>query len=276
MLERVRAASASVTTAEGRVARAVLADPVGVVHQSVSELAETAGSSPATVVRFCQSLGLRGFQELKLALARDSISAERQLMDEIEPDDGPVEVTAKVLSGAASALQSAAAAVDPEVIGRVAELALGCRRIMFAAVGTSASLAADAAYRFTTLGLDATFAADVHIQHVSARMLTKQDLCFAISHTGSTTETLATVRTAHEAGAACVALTSFAHSPLTELVDHAVIAGSRETAYRIEAMTSRIVHITVLDALFVLLALGRPQAQDALAGTADVLIEHRI
>jgi hypothetical protein len=32
MLERLRAASASVLTAEGRLARAVLADPVGSVH----------------------------------------------------------------------------------------------------------------------------------------------------------------------------------------------------------------------------------------------------
>lgn len=258
------------------MARAVLADPVGIVHLSVTQLAQVAGSSPATVVRFCQSLGLRGFQELKFALARESIPAEQRLLDEIRPDDGPTEVTAKVLTGAAMALQAAAEAVDPKVMGQVAEALSRAKRVMFAAVGTSAPLAADAAYRFTTIGVPAAFPGDVHVQHVSARMLTPDDLCFAISHTGSTTETLATVRTAQQAGATTVALTSFAQSPLTEFVDHVLIAGSRETAYRIEAMTSRIVHITVLDALYVLLALSRPQAQDALAGTADVLIEHRI
>lgn len=276
ILERVRAHSVSLSAAEQRVARVVLADPVGVVHLSVTDLAERAGSSPATVVRFCQALGLRGFQDLKLALARESIPVAQQLLDEIEADDGPVEVTSKVLSGAASALQAAAQSIDAQALGRTATQLGQARRIVFAAVGTSAPLAADVAYRLTTLGLDASFAADVHVQHVTARMLGVGDLCFAISHTGSTTETLSTVRAAVTAGATTVALTSFAHSPLTELVDHALIAGSRETAYRIEAMTSRIVHLTVLDALFVLLALQQPNAQNALADTADILIEHRI
>lgn len=276
MLERVRAISATVTAAESRVARAVLAEPVGVVHLSVTELAERAGSSPATVVRFCQSLGLRGFQELKLALAPESIPAEQQLLAEIHADDGPAEVTTKVLAGAAAALQAAAQSVDSEAIGEVAELIGRANRIMFVAVGSSAPLANDAAYRLTTIGVPATFPGDVHMLHVSARMLTRSDLCFAISHTGSTTETLAAVRAARESGATTVALTSFAQSPLTELVDHVLIAGSREMAYRIEAMTSRLVHITVLDALYVLLALGQPNAQDAQASTADVVIEHRI
>jgi DNA-binding MurR/RpiR family transcriptional regulator len=276
ILEHIRANSASLSAAEQRVARAVLADPVAVVHLSVSDLAQVADSSPATVVRFCQALGLRGFQELKLALARESIPAERQLLEEIEPGDGPAEVTSKVLMGAASALQSAAQSVNTDVMGETAALLGHARRIIFAAVGTSASLAADVAYRLTTIGLDASFAADVHVQHVSARRLAPGDVCFAISHTGSTVETLATIRTARAAGAATVALTSFAHSPLTELVDHVVVAGSRETAYRIEAMTSRIVHLTVLDALFVLLALSQPTAQRTLAETADILIEHRI
>lgn len=276
VLERIRSYAGAVSAAEQRVARAVLSDPVGVIHLSVTELAHAAGSSPATVVRFCRSLGLRGFQELKLQLARESIPAERQLLAEIVDDDGPAEVVTKVLSGTASALQDAVRAVDATVLSRVSDLILGARRILFAAVGTSAPLAADIAYRLTTIGLDAVFPADVHVQHVSARMLQPGDMCFAVSHTGSTVETLATVRAAAAEGAATAALTSFAQSPLTDSVDHVLVAGSRETAYRIEAMSSRIVHLAVLDAIFVTLALRQPDTQQALAATADVLVEHRI
>lgn len=276
MLEQVRAHVASVTTAEQRVARAVLADPTGVLHLSVTELAELAGVSPATVVRFCQSLGLRRFQELKLALARDTIPAEQQLLDEITVGDGPTEVRNKVLSGAAAALHSAAQSVSPDALGEVTDLVANSRRTLFVAVGTSAPLAADVAYRLTTIGFDATFPADVHVQHVSARMLLPGDLCFVISHTGSTVETLAAVRAAASTGAATAALTSFARSPLTDVVQHVLVAGSRETAYRIEAMSSRLVHLAVLDALYVLLALRRPATQEALAATAEILLEHRI
>ncbi|MEU5695855.1 MurR/RpiR family transcriptional regulator [Actinosynnema sp. NPDC020468] len=275
-LEQIRSLLPSLSPAERRVGQVVLGAPLDVLEQSVTQLAERSKSSVGSVVRFCQSLGLRGFQDLKLRLARQSIPAERQLLDEIAPEDGAAEVTRKVFSGMAGALTDTARVVDTDVLDEVAARLVGARRVLFVAVGTSAPLAADVAYRLTTIGLPATCPADVHVQHVTARMLGPEDVCFAISHTGSTTETLAAVRTAAQTGATTVALTSFTTSPLTGLVDLALVAGSRETSYRIETMTSRIVHLAVLDAIFVLIALRHQAARDALAATGDVLTEHRI
>lgn len=276
VLELARDLSASLSPAEQRVGRVVLGDPVGVIHLSVTELAAASDTSVGTVIRFCRSLGLRGYQDLKLRLARDSIPAERQLLEEVSPEDGPEQVSRKVLLSTARAVEEAAAHFDAEMLGRVAEALVSARRIQFVAVGTSAPLASDIAYRLTTVGLPAYFPADVHVQDVSARMLRPGDVCFAVSHTGSTTETLAAMRTAGRSGATTVALTSFSRSPLTELVNLPLVAGSRETSYRIETMTSRIVHLALLDALFVLIALRHPPSRDALAATADVLTEHRI
>jgi DNA-binding MurR/RpiR family transcriptional regulator len=276
ILETLRAGIPGLSPAEARVARHVMADPVAMMHLSVTEVAEASGSSVGTVVRCCQSLGLRGFQELKLSLARESSAAEQQLLDEIRADDGPAEVTAKVLNETAGALQGAVRTVDAGELGRIADTLIGAGRILFVAVGTSAPLASDISYRLSSIGFPAFFLPDVHAQHVAARMLTADDVCVAISHTGSTIETLSTVRSAVAAGAKTVALTSFARSPLTELVDQLLVAGSRETTYRIEAMTSRIVHLTVLDALFVVMALRHGGTAAAQAAAADVLIEHRI
>jgi DNA-binding MurR/RpiR family transcriptional regulator len=276
ILERIRAHSARMSSAEQRVARTVLAEPAAVIHQSVSELALASGSSPATVVRFCQTLQLRGYQALKLALAREMVPPERELVDEVAVNDSPADVVRKVFTGAATALESAARSVDSGELSRLADLLVAARRVLFAAVGTSAPLASDVAYRLTTIGVDARFIADAHVQHVSARMLEPGDLCVAVSHTGSTTETLAAVSAAAASGAATAAITSFVRSPLTELADRVVVAGSRETAYRIEAMTSRVVHLLVLDALYTMVAVRRAVSSEALSTTADVLTEHRI
>lgn len=268
--------SAGLSPAEQRVARSVLGEPLHVFEMSVTELAAFSETSVGTVVRFCQRLGLRGFQDLKMKLAREAIPAEEQLLHEVVASDGVGEVLTKVLAGTARALDEARAAVDPAALERIAERLMAARRIVFAAVGTSAPLAADISYRLTTIGLPATFPADVHVQHVTARMLGSADVLFAISHTGSTTETLAVTRAARDAGATTVALTSFLESPLTGMVEHLLVAGSRETAYRIEAMTSRLVHLAVLDALYVSIALRHPESHDALAIAGDVLVEHRI
>lgn len=268
LMEDIRMRSAGLSPAEQRVARAVLGEPLHVFEMSVTELAAFSQTSVGSVVRFCQRMGMRGFQDLKLRLARESIPAEEQLLHEVAVADGPAEVLSKVLAGTARALEEAGPAVDPAALGRIVERLIAARRIVFAAVGTSAPLASDIAYRLTTIGLPATFPADVHVQHVTARMLGADDVCFAISHTGSTTETLAVTKAAARAGATTVALTSFLDSPLTELVDHLLVAGSRETSYRIEAMTSRLVHLAVLDAIYVSIALRHPASQEALAATA--------
>ena len=166
-------------------------------EMSVTELAATSTTSVGSVVRFCQRLGLRGFQDLKMRLARESGSTADRLPEEISAGDGASEVLAKVLTGSARALADAAQyPVDSGALGRVVDALLSARRILFAAVGTSAPLAADVSYRLTTIGLPATFPADVHVQHVTARMLGPGDLLVAISHTGSTIETLAVTRAA--------------------------------------------------------------------------------
>lgn len=274
LMEDIRQRSAGLSPAEQRVARAVLGDPRHVFEMSVTELAAFSETSVGTVVRFCQRMGLRGFQDLKMKLAREAVPA--QPVHEVGASDGAGEILRKVLTGTARALDEAGAAVDPAALDRIVDRLVTARRVVFAAVGTSAPLAADISYRLTTIGLPATFPADVHVQHVTARMLGADDVLFAISHTGSTTETLAVTRAAAQAGATTVALTSFLDSPLTGIVDHLLVAGSRETTYRIEAMTSRLVHLAVLDALYVAITLRHPECRDALAATGDVLVEHRI
>lgn len=276
ILERIRSALPSFSPAERRVADAVLRDPVAIIHQSVTELASAAESSPATVVRLCASVGLRGYQELKITLASESIPSDRRVLGDITPDDSVADIAHKVMEGTASAVSAASQAIDTRALEAMAHHLLRARRVVFGAVGTSAPLALDTAYRFVTLGVDASFAPDVHAQHVTARMLRTDDVFFAISHTGSTLETLATTRAAKTAGATTVALTSFSKSPLTDLVDVAVVAGSSETNYRVEAMASRIVHLAVLDALFVSISRRGAASDTALALTEDVLIQHRI
>ncbi|MEU0938029.1 MurR/RpiR family transcriptional regulator [Embleya sp. NPDC005971] len=272
--ELVRRAS-GLSTAEQRVARTVAETPAEVVQMSVSDLAAASQSSVGTVARFCQKLGLRGFHDLKLALARETAPTHRRLAEDVAPGDDAGQIARKVLSGSARALDDAVRAVDAAMVEAVADALLGARRILFAAVGTSAPLAADAAYRLTTLGLDAVFPGDTHLQHVSARTLRPGDVCFAISHTGATRETIAAVRTARTVGASTAVLTSFAGAPIADAADLVLVAGSSETAYRVEAMSSRLVHLALLDALYVTVALRHAPARDALAATEDLLTEHR-
>lgn len=274
VLPRIRAALPALIPSDAKVARAILADPVGVVHLSVGDVAAAAGTSASTVVRCCQRLGFRGFQHLKIALAQDGASRASARPD--GSGDSPREVLGRVLLSGARVLQDSLSTVGVREFEEAVGALRRARRVLFVGVGTSAPLAQDAAYRFLTAGVRAEAPADVHTQHVAARLLEPPDVCFAVSHTGATRETVASVKAARESGATTIAVTSFSRSPITDFTGIVLVAGGPEVSFRLEAMTSRIAHLSVLDALFVAVALQtRERANVALDTTADVLSEHR-
>ncbi|WP_028936371.1 MurR/RpiR family transcriptional regulator [Pseudonocardia spinosispora] len=277
VVAHIRAGMPALTARGRRIAQAILDNPLDVIHLTVTDLATATDTSVATVVRFCQDIGLRGFADLKIRLAAETIPPERGLHEDVTADDPPPTILGKVLTSTATAVTAAAATVDPVAFSRAVTLVRDAGQLLCLGVGTSAPLAQDAGYRFRSAGLPAEAPADAHVQHVTARLLRPGAVCLCFSHTGQTRETLGSVGAAREAGATTIAITSFFNSPLTELVDVALVAGSRETDYRMEAITSRIAHIAVLDALYVavyLADLDRAKAAQQLA--ADALTDHRI
>ena len=74
LLRRVAAAQVDLTPAEAKVAALVLAEPSSVLSQSLMQVAARAGVSEPTVIRFCRSIGLDGFQSFRLRLAQSIAS----------------------------------------------------------------------------------------------------------------------------------------------------------------------------------------------------------
>src|SRR5260370_17618158 len=92
ILVTIRSLLPSLAPVERRVAHAVLDDPQGVAWRSISELARTCGTSATSVVRFCRAIGLRGYPDLRLALA-GAVAPEAPTQvaasAAIDPADGP-------------------------------------------------------------------------------------------------------------------------------------------------------------------------------------------
>jgi RpiR family carbohydrate utilization transcriptional regulator len=276
VLPRIRAQLSSLQPSDARVAQLIIDEPDAVIYQSVSELAEAAGTSTATVVRCAQKLGFRGFHHLKLALAQERAAFDGPGREPETAADPRVAVLEQVTRAGAETVRDAGALVAPEAFDAAVTAIAEARRVLFVGVGTSGPLAQDAAYRFSAIGLLAEAPSDMHVQHVLARLLGPEDVCVAVSHSGSTRETLTVTEAAGLSGATTVAITSFAPSPLSDLADHTIVAGAREVSFRLEAMASRLAHLALLDALLVAVASrDEARAQAALGVYADVVGEHR-
>lgn len=277
LVDGIRRRISQLSPVEATVASVLLGHGDHLIYQSASEIAAQAGAALSTVVRTCKNLGFKGFQDLKLSLARENrVPAPSEIHTDVSDADQPRDILRKLQASGSSAIDFGVSHVDPDQFDLAVARLSAARNILCLGIGTSAPLAQDAAYRFLWLGRHAQAPNDVHVQHVRASLLGADDVALVISHTGSTRETVAAATSARERGASVVTVTSYPRSPLAAVSDIVLVAASEETSYRVEALASRIAHLVVLDALWVATALtiGK-SALDCTRRIADVISEHR-
>ena len=274
ILVTVRALLPNLAPVEQRVARQVLADPFGTARQAISELAALCDTSATTVVRFCRAVGLRGYPELRIALAAAAAHANQgagvEPSQDIMPSDDPATVAEKIARADARAVTDTARHLDVGTLVQVVDALASARRIDIYGVGASGYVALDLQQKLQRIGKPAFAWPDPHMAITSAALLGPADVVVALSHTGTTADTIDAMREAGDHGARTVAITNFPRSPITTTADFVLLTAARETAFRSGAMTSRIAQLTVVDCLFVVLAQhDLPTSRDALERTYE-------
>lgn len=258
ILVTIRSLLPNLAPVERRVAQAVLDDPQGVAWRSISELARTCGTSATSVVRFCRAIGLRGYPDLRLALAgavaRDDVTSVTMASHDIAPDDDAATITKKIAYADARAVTDTANHLDIATLVQVTEALAKAGRIDIYGVGASGFVALDLQMKLQRIGRPAFAWPDPHMAISSASLRGAGDVAIGLSHTGTTVDTIDVLREARSHGALTVAVTNFPWSPITEVADFVLLTAARETAFRTGAMTSRIAQLTVVDCLFVTLA----------------------
>ncbi len=77
------------TNTEMKLASYILEHYEEVLNYNITELAEEAGVSDASVVRFCKSVGYKGYQDFKVNAARDVLPRDKHFNPSLEQGDDP-------------------------------------------------------------------------------------------------------------------------------------------------------------------------------------------
>ncbi len=256
-LARLKATIETLPPTARRIANAIIAAPEQVLSMSISDLAGKASASEGSVVQLCQSIGARGFQELKIALAKEVAVARELLHEDIIKTDDTASAINKIMASNAMALEETRKVLSVAEVEKAADAMLRARRIEIYGIGTAAPVAQDATNRLVRLGLPVACVVDAHTQAVSATFAGRETTTLTISHSGRTTDTLAAVRNAKAGGATTIVITNYGRSPILDHADIVLHTAARETRFRMEAMSSRIAQIAVIDILYASIALKR-------------------
>lgn len=260
ILTHIRSLLPGMAPAERRVAEAVLGQPEVVVGRTITELAEACHTSETTVIRFCRTVGFRGYPELRLRLAtemgRDAArgAGQRELGADIGRSDTLREVVEKIGYADARGVEETIQQLDLAALAKVVDAVAGAARINLYGLGASGFAAQDLQRKLYRIGRSAFWFGDPHDALVAAALLRPGDVAFGMTHTGTTTETVNVLREARRHQAVTVAITNAATSPVTDEADLVLTTAVRETTFRSGAMSSRIAQLAIVDCIFVAVA----------------------
>lgn len=237
------------TKAEKRVAEYVVAGPNQVIDNTIVELAEQAGCSEASIIRFCKSLGYKGFQDFKIAMARSIVDPYKHLSTVFEKDDNLETIMNKTFTNLISTLDQNRNIVHMDSLEKAVTAILGCRRLEIFGSGGSSVVAKDAQHKLLKVGVRAGHFSDADSQLMAAVLLKKSDVALAISNSGTNRGTMDCLRLAKKEKATTIVLTTVGKVPIMKYADIAIQYNSRESVFKSESSSGRIAQLALIDVI---------------------------
>jgi DNA-binding MurR/RpiR family transcriptional regulator len=247
---RIEGTYASLRTAEQRVADFILGHAEELIYLTVTELAERTQTSESTVVRLCQKIGYKGYQEFKIMLARDLVGPTETVYEQIAPTDSLEVLKAKVFQANAQALKDTIEVLSDAELRRAVDALSAARKIEIYGIGGSGPLAFDAYHKFMKLGVPAVWLNDSDLMAMSSSLLGSGDVALGISHTGASRDVCDAMEHAQTAGATTICITHRATSPITKVSNIRLFTAAKETAFGSDATSSRIAQLSIIDVLY--------------------------
>ncbi|CDX51246.1 RpiR family transcriptional regulator [Mesorhizobium plurifarium] len=266
LIASLRAAAGDMTPALARVAETVLAQPDATLRQSITELAETSGSSEASVMRFCRDQGFSGFQDFKLALAKELATDERA-----RDNGSPSDDIQRLVETAITSLRETEQLIVRE------DVAVASRKLLDASVVECFGIAASAvtaqylAYKMTRIGKFSRALGDAHLAVMAAGTAQPGTVQVVISSSGSTIDAVRVAELARSKGAFVIGISNRSKSPLMAVCDLALIASWPETPLTGGAFPSKISQLLIVDALVAEMTRQDPKRLIELSRTAEVV-----
>lgn len=250
-MKRISVLNDTFTKSERALADHIVRDADSVVMKTITELAgESDSFSTASITRFCKKIGLSGYSELRLELAKEMAkdNARRQIVadgEKLVPG-----LVSTVVDASASAINDLKYVLSDDVIKKAVHEILSASSITLAGIGASALVAQDLRQKLLRLGIRSLFDADQDVVKVTLSSGRSKDLLIAISYSGTTRETLDAVNIAKENGMRVLAMTKKGDNPISEQADVTVPVSENEALLREGATLSRLQMLVAVDMIY--------------------------
>ncbi|SMG59540.1 MurR/RpiR family transcriptional regulator [Paenibacillus aquistagni] len=251
ILTQIQAIYSTLSQSEQKVARYVLEHPEEAAIISIHDLADKAKTSGASVVRFCNSLQVGGFPQLKVRLSLDMAKDERPTYYDFDPNDTTHSIIKKTMSNSIQALQDTAEALDSSMVDQIVDAMAKAPAIYTYGIGASSVVADDIVQKWMRLGKTVFSFQDQHVLAVNIANAPKNSVFIGVSYSGKTKEVVQSLKLANTYGLTTVGISRYGEH---EVGSHAScmlhVAHAPEAVFRSAATSSRLAQLLAVDTLF--------------------------
>ncbi|MDP8079819.1 MurR/RpiR family transcriptional regulator [Phocoenobacter skyensis] len=279
ILDTVGSLYNSLTKTEKRIAEKLLNMPEELNQCSLSEIAENLCVGEATFIRFCRTLGFKGFTDFKLALAVELATRTNNhsiFEEDISSEDSYLEIAKKLQISITRVTDKTISLLDFQELEKVVQTLLQAKRIFLFGVGTSGLSAEEAKTKFMRIGLQVDSITNNHFMYMQAALMNKNDVVIGISHSGFSQEIIQALEIAKRNKAQTIAITHNLRSPITKVADLVLINGNKQGQLQGDSLRTKIAQLFILDLIYTLIV--KEEEKKATANkqkTLDVISEQR-
>lgn len=243
----------TMSQSDQKIARQILRNPEQIVDCTISEIANLAQVSGASVTRFCHNLGLTGFHNLKIQIAQASSNEKSQSLKDIANDDLQIALK-QIDKNKIAEIRATLENIDSKTLEDVLNLLVKSRVVQFSAEGDTYPVAADAVYKMNQIGILAMASGgNVETAIAQSMNLGQDDCLLVISNSGESAALLNQIKVAKNQGIKIVAITNRADSPIALEADYHLQTAVRQTLLQSQYYFSRVAAFTMIEAIFLIL-----------------------
>ncbi|MCK3657861.1 N-acetylmannosamine kinase [Pasteurellaceae bacterium Pebbles2] len=281
ILDTIGALQNSLTKTERRIAKQLLATPHVLANSSLGKIAKSLKVGEATFIRFCRTLGFKGFSDFRLEFAIELATLNDDeplalLETDIGPDDSSRKIASKLQMVINRVVSETVNLIDFKALERVVREMRHAKRIFLFGVGSSGIVAEGAKNKLMRIGFQVDAENNNHFMYMQAALMSKGDVVIGISHSGCAPETIKALEIAQKAGAVTVAITHNLRSPITKVANFVLNNGNRQGQLQGDSVGTQITQLFVLDLIYALLVQAEEEkAMISKTKTVDVVSHHR-
>lgn len=256
-LLRIKTRYPMLAQSERKLADFLLADPDRVRHLSSQQLAEEAGVSQSSVVKFSQKIGFKGFPAMKLAISEALASGQNPhsvlVHNQILGDDPLRMVGEKLIKENIAAMHASLDVNSEEKLLASINLLRNARRVLLVGIGASGLVAKNFSWKLMKIGINAVAEQDMHALLATVQAMSPEDILLAISYSGERREINLAADEALSVGAKVLTITGFTPNALQQRATLCLYTIAEEQATRSAAISSTSAQMMITDLLFMAL-----------------------